>query len=197
MLHTPHMSPPAPAPTPARSPSRDNAPRRLRRKAPTRATPPATARVAADNERDRSECALHPTTAPATRRCGTCARWITFSSEGSLTWRLERLADGEDRVAGQGLVDDHARDAHHRGAAVVALGVELPRLAEDELVLADLLGGAIAQPHVVAVGVARPRNALGDHIARGLVGVLLQPQHLADGDEEDDLEPRRGRQRRP
>ena len=33
-----------------------------------------------------------------------------------------------DRVAGERLVDDHANDAHHRRAAVVALGVQLERL---------------------------------------------------------------------
>ena len=32
----------------------------------------------------------------------------------------------------------HARDAHHGRAAVVALGVQLPRLAKDQLVLANL-----------------------------------------------------------
>merc|ERR1719313_816744 len=39
---------------------------------------------------------------------------------------LARLVlKGEDRVARQTLVDHHTDDAHHRGAAVVALGVEL------------------------------------------------------------------------
>jgi len=52
--------------------------------------------------------------------------------------RLEGLANGEDRVAGERLVDEHARDAHHGGAAVVALGIQLPGLAQEELVLADL-----------------------------------------------------------
>merc|ERR1719454_1106088 len=116
----------------------------------------------------------------------------TYATSG-----LERLAEREDGVAREGLVDEHARDAHHRRAAVVALGVELPRLAEDELVLADLLRRAVAEPHVIAVGVARPRDALGDHIARRLGGVLLEPQDLADGNEEHNLEPRRGRKRRP
>ena len=65
---------------------------------------------------------------PRKRRCGT---------------DLKCLTNGEDRVASEGLVDEHASDAHHGGAAVVALSVELPRLAKDELLLAGLLGGAV------------------------------------------------------
>ena len=53
---------------------------------------------------------------------------------------LDARADRENRVArAEQLVDEHAGDAHHSGAAVVALGVELPRLAEEELVLSDLI----------------------------------------------------------
>ena len=43
--------------------------------------------------------------------------------------RLLRNRDREEWVAGEALVDDHAEDAHHRRAAVVALRVELPLLA--------------------------------------------------------------------
>jgi len=111
--------------------------------------------------------------------------------------RLQGLADREDGVAREGLVDDHARDAHHRGAAVVALGVKLPRLAEEELLLADLLGRAVAQPHVVAVGVARPREALRHDVAGRLLRVLLEEVDLQDRDEDDDLEPRGGGQGGP
>ena len=52
--------------------------------------------------------------------------------------RLLRHRDREEWVASEALVDDHAEDAHHRRAAVVALGVELPGPPEDELVFADL-----------------------------------------------------------
>ena len=38
---------------------------------------------------------------------------------------IDEIANGEDGVAGEGLVDEHAGDAHHRRAAVVALGVQL------------------------------------------------------------------------
>merc|ERR1719252_422084 len=43
--------------------------------------------------------------------------------------RLNRHRDGEQRVAGEPLVDDHAGDAHHGRTAVVALHVELELLA--------------------------------------------------------------------
>ena len=43
--------------------------------------------------------------------------------------RLLRHRDREEWVASEALVDDHAEDAHHRRAAVVALRVELPLLA--------------------------------------------------------------------
>merc|ERR1719311_1447987 len=43
--------------------------------------------------------------------------------------RLLRDRDREQRVAGEGLVDDHAGDAHHRRAAIVALRVQLELLA--------------------------------------------------------------------
>ena len=46
-----------------------------------------------------------------------------------LQHRLRRHRDRPDRVAGEALVDEHAEDAHHRRAAVVALRVELPLLA--------------------------------------------------------------------
>jgi len=36
---------------------------------------------------------------------------------------IRLLDDGEERVNAEGVVDHHARDAHHRGAAVVALGL--------------------------------------------------------------------------
>merc|ERR1719502_2079111 len=110
---------------------------------------------------------------------------------------LKGLADGEDGVAREGLVDDAASHAHHRRTAVVALSVELPRLPEDELVLTNLLGRAVAQPHIVSVGVARPQDALGDDIASVLVGILLQEGDLAERNEKDDLEPRRCRERCP
>ena len=99
---------------------------------------------------------------------------------------LQRLADREDRVASQRLVDQHTRDAHHGGAAVVALGVELPRAAEEELLLAHLLRRAVTQIQFVAVGVARPQPTLRDHIARLLGRILLEEVHLAEGDEEDE-----------
>jgi len=83
--------------------------------------------------------------------------------------RLQRLPDGEDWVARERLVNDHPGDAHHRGTAVVALSVELPGPPEDELVFADLLRRAVAEPNVVPVGVARPRDALRDDVARLLV----------------------------
>lgn len=51
------------------------------------------------------------------------------TSRGGASKRcLHLLADGEDGVAREALVDEHAGDAHHRGAAVVALGVELELL---------------------------------------------------------------------
>ena len=43
--------------------------------------------------------------------------------------RLLRHRDREEWVASEALVDEHAEDAHHRRAAVVALRVELPLLA--------------------------------------------------------------------
>jgi len=54
------------------------------------------------------------------------------------TKRLKGFANGEDRVASERLVDNHARDAHHGSAPVVALGVELPCLAKKELILTNL-----------------------------------------------------------
>merc|ERR1712127_588174 len=72
----------------------------------------------------------------------------------------ERLADREHWVTAQRLVDEHASDAHHRSATVVALSVQLPRLAQKKLLLSDLLGGPITEPHVVAIGVAGPQPAL-------------------------------------
>merc|ERR1719436_1280719 len=110
---------------------------------------------------------------------------------------LQGLADREDRVAGERLVDEHASDAHHSSAAIVALGIELPRATQDELLLADLLGGAITEPHIVAVRVARPRHTLWHDIARLFLRVLLQEVHLTEGDEEDDLEPSRCWEGRP
>jgi len=110
---------------------------------------------------------------------------------------LKGLADGEDRVAAERLVDEHAGDAHHGGAAVVALSVELPCLAKDQLLLSNLLGRAIAQPDVVAVRIPGPRDALRDDVAGGLVRELLERIHLAKRDEEHYLEPRGGRQSRP
>eukprot|EP00966_Prymnesium_polylepis_P293468 6778096-Prymnesium_polylepis.1 len=84
-------------------------------------------------------------------RCGTldhgviCAGEATrspigLSGEDRAQARTARLvlAKREHGVAGEQLVDVHAGDAHHRGAAVVALGVELPRLAQEELILRDL-----------------------------------------------------------
>ena len=43
--------------------------------------------------------------------------------------RLLRHRDREEWVASEALVDEHAEDAHHRRAAVVALRVELPLFA--------------------------------------------------------------------
>lgn len=51
----------------------------------------------------------------------------------------------------------------------------LPRM----LVFTNLLRRAVAEPHVVPVGVARPRDALRHHIARFLVRVLLEEVDLA------------------
>ena len=65
---------------------------------------------------------------------------LTRDASHSSTVGLQGLADREDRVARERLVDEHASDAHHRRAAVVALSVELPRLAEEELLLTDLKG---------------------------------------------------------
>ena len=54
---------------------------------------------------------------------------------------------------------------------------------------ACLLGGAVAQPDVVAVGVTGPEPVVGDHVAGVLLGVLLEEVDLEEGDEEHDLEP--------
>mmetsp|Transcript_10343 Transcript_10343/g.22522 ORF Transcript_10343/g.22522 Transcript_10343/m.22522 type:complete len:226 (+) Transcript_10343:339-1016(+) len=110
---------------------------------------------------------------------------------------LQGFADREDGVAGERLVDEHAGDAHHGSAAIVALSVELPRAAEDELLLANLLGRAVAEPHIIAIRVARPQPALWNDIPRLLVRVLFEEVDLAERDEEDNLEPRRGRKGRP
>merc|ERR550537_637753 len=94
-------------------------------------------------------------------------------------------------------MDDEPRHAHHRCAAVVTLSVELPGPSEDELVCANLLRRAVAEPDVVPVRVARPRDALRYDIARLLLRVLLEEVDLAESDEKDDLEPSRRRQRGP
>mmetsp|Transcript_21001 Transcript_21001/g.25810 ORF Transcript_21001/g.25810 Transcript_21001/m.25810 type:complete len:300 (+) Transcript_21001:302-1201(+) len=111
--------------------------------------------------------------------------------------RLERLADREDGVAGEGLVDDHASDAHHGSTAVVALSVELPGLAKEELLLANLLGGAVAEPDIVAIRVAGPEPALRNDVTRVLRRVLLEAVDLERRDEDDDLQPRRRGKRCP
>ena len=61
----------------------------------------------------------------------------------------------------------------------------------------DLLRRAVAEPNVVPVGVARPRDALRDDVAGLLVRVLLEEVDLAERNEENDLEPSRRWQRRP
>ena len=94
-------------------------------------------------------------------------------------------------------VNQRPMNTHHRCAAVVALGVQLPGPSEDELVLANLLRRPVAEPHIVPVGVACPRDALRHHVARLLVGVLLEEVDLAERNENDDLEPSRRWQRRP
>merc|ERR1719163_70144 len=81
--------------------------------------------------------------------------------------------------------------------AVVALGVELPRLAEEELVLSDLERGAVAERDGVAIRVASPRDVVRDVIAGVLVGVLLEALGLEEHDEEDDLAPAPDRDRLP
>merc|ERR1719310_522306 len=111
--------------------------------------------------------------------------------------RLELLPDGEEGIPRERLVDDQPSHTHHRRAPVVALRVQLPGSPEDELVLANLLRRPVAEPHIVPVGVARPRDALRHHVARLLVGVLLEEVDLAERNENDDLEPRRRWQRRP
>ena len=72
-----------------------------------------------------------------------------------------RGVEREERVAGERLVDDHADDAHHGGAAVVALGVQLELL--------DL-----------GVGVAHPRKVARD-VTRLPVGVLGELRGERDG----------------
>ena len=55
------------------------------------------------------------------------------------------LSQGKDWVPADELMQEHAGDAHHGGAPVVALRVELPGLAEEELVLANVLDGAVSE----------------------------------------------------
>ena len=74
---------------------------------------------------------------------------VTWTS--TFTSRL--LDDGEEGVGAEGRVADHAEDAEHGRAAVVALGVEL-----------ELPDGR--------VGIAHPRNAVPDDITRLTVRVL-------------------------
>merc|ERR1719231_1448922 len=45
--------------------------------------------------------------------------WCPLPPERKKVPNLERLADREHRVARETLVDEHASDAHHGGAAVV------------------------------------------------------------------------------
>ena len=61
----------------------------------------------------------------------------------------------------------------------------------------DLLRRAVAEPNVVPVGVARPRDALRDDVAGLLVRILLEEVDLTEGNEDDDLEPSRRGQRGP
>mmetsp|Transcript_38843 Transcript_38843/g.81523 ORF Transcript_38843/g.81523 Transcript_38843/m.81523 type:complete len:222 (-) Transcript_38843:144-809(-) len=93
--------------------------------------------------------------------------------------RLRRHGDGVERVAGQGLVGDHACNAHHGGAAIVALDVEL-----------ELLSGEAR--HVLV-----PHPAKGDDISWGLVGLLRKHRVVEEGDDQHDLQPRKVGQRRP
>merc|ERR1712118_599929 len=88
-----------------------------------------------------------------------------------------RGVEREERVAGERLVDDHADDAHHGGAAVVALGVQLELL--------DL-----------GVGVAHPREVARD-VTRLPVGVLGEQAVVNDGDLAHNLRPAGLRKRLP
>ena len=49
----------------------------------------------------------------------------------------------------------------------------------------DLLRRAVAEPNVVPVGVARPRDALRDDVAGLLVRILLEEVDLTEGNEDD------------
>mmetsp|Transcript_17766 Transcript_17766/g.26764 ORF Transcript_17766/g.26764 Transcript_17766/m.26764 type:complete len:238 (-) Transcript_17766:38-751(-) len=88
------------------------------------------------------------------------------------------VLNGVDGVASQVLVDDHAEDAHHRSATVVALGVQLVVLDR-------------------RVSVADPRNAVAHDIPGLPVGVLREERVVEDGNERDNLRPSSGWERLP
>ena len=94
--------------------------------------------------------------------CGLCCLHVGPPLEAGARVELDEgeerelaglVVDRPDGVAGEGLVDHHAVDAHHRGAPVVPLGVQL-----------ELLDGRVR--------VAHPRNAVPDDITRLTVRVL-------------------------
>eukprot|EP00964_Phaeocystis_antarctica_P107784 scaffold72451_cov54-Phaeocystis_antarctica.AAC.2 len=97
----------------------------------------------------------------------------------NLKHRLRRHRDRPDGVAGERLVDDHAADAHHGSAAVVALGVQLELLARET--------GLVLVPH--------PRE--GNHVTGPAVRLLLENRVVEQGDNQHNLHPRKARERRP
>jgi len=99
---------------------------------------------------------------------------------------LRRDGDGPDRVAGERLVDSHAGDAHHGGAAVVALGVEL-----------ELLAGEARRVVVPHPDLARLHVGAITHITRRLGRVLGQDGVVQERNDEHNLDPRKVGERRP
>eukprot|EP00962_Isochrysis_galbana_P042454 scaffold15885_cov127-Isochrysis_galbana.AAC.10 len=99
--------------------------------------------------------------------------------KGSLKHRLRRHRDGPDGVTRERLVDHHADDAHHGGAAVVALDVQLELLTREAR----------------RVRVAHPEE--GDDVARRLVGLLREDRVIQERNDEHNLRPREVRERRP
>merc|ERR1712100_764724 len=93
--------------------------------------------------------------------------------------RLLRDRDREQRVAGEALVDDHAENAHHRRAAVVALRVQLELLATHARLV------VVANPEITGDVAWRFGRVLREHR-------VVQKRH-----DEDNLGPSEIRQRRP